>query len=118
MTRALRHTKAGAFAPAQCPFPRYPSHSSRDQYRVTMGKNIAENSGDQVSASRRAFAALLWRAFPSRSEHDLANKAAAVLDVSPRQVKNWLRCENSAAWHYVAAVMAIAGAEIVFRRAE
>lgn len=70
---------------------------------------------DQVAASRQFFAALLWRAFPSPSEHDLAQKAGRVLDVSPRQVQNWLRWEHSAAFHHVAKVMAIAGAEIVLR---
>lgn len=78
-------------------------------------KNLAENSSDHISASRRAFVAMLWRAFPSPSEHELAQKAARVLDVSPRQVQNWLRCENSAAWHHVSAVMMIAGAEVMFR---
>ena len=80
---------------------------------------ISSNSqSDHVSASRRAFAALLWRAFPSPSENEVALKAARVLDVSDRQVRNWLRCEHSAAWHYVAAVMAVAGAEIVFSKIE
>lgn len=74
--------------------------------------------GDHVEVARKAFAAMLWRAFPSVSEDELSKKAARVLDVSPRQVKNWLRCENSAAWPYVAAVMAVAGAEIVFRQVE
>lgn len=78
-------------------------------------KNPAGFASDHVKSSRKAFAALLWRAFPSPSEHDLAVKAAAALDVSPRQVKNWLRCEHSAAWHYVSAVMLIAGAELVFK---
>lgn len=78
-------------------------------------KILATSKGDTVSSSRKAFANLLWRAFPSPSEHDLANKAARVLDVSPRQVKNWLRCDNSAAVHYFFAVAAIAGAEMVFR---
>lgn len=81
-------------------------------------KNLAENEGDHISASRKAFAALLWRAFPSPSEHELTLKAARVLDVSPRQVKNWLRCENSAAVHHYFAVAAIAGAEVVFHRIE
>ena len=81
-------------------------------------KNLSENAGCQVSTARRAFAALLWRAFPSPSENEVANKAARVLDVTPRQVRNWLRCENSAAFHYVAAVMAVAGAEIVFQKVE
>lgn len=57
---------------------------------------------------------MLWRAFPSPSEHDLANKAARALDVSPRQVKNWLREEHDASLRYVTAVMMIAGAESVF----
>lgn len=90
------------------------SSSTREQYGDTCVKNLAHSDIDHVKASRKAFASLLWRAFPARSERELALKAASVLDVSPRQIKNWLRCENSAAWHYVAAVMAIAGAEIVF----
>lgn len=81
-------------------------------------KNLAHSSVDHAKASRRWFAALLWRAFPSPSERDLSHKAARVLDVSPRQVVNWLRCENDASLRYVLAVMAIAGAEIVFDRME
>lgn len=77
-------------------------------------KNLADTECDNISSSRKAFANMLWRAFPSPSEHELANKAARVLDVSPRQVTNWLRCENSAAIQYFFAVAAIAGAEIVF----
>lgn len=76
-------------------------------------KNLAKTEGDNISSARLAFANLLWRAFPSPSEHVLTTKAAKVLDVSPRQVKNWLRCENSAAIQYFFAVAGIAGAEIV-----
>lgn len=78
-------------------------------------KITAHSTGDRVSASRKLFATLLWKAFPSPSEHDLSLKAARALDVSPRQVKNWLRCEHSAAHHYFLAVAAIAGAELVFK---
>lgn len=77
-------------------------------------KDFANSTNDNVSSSRKAFANMLWRAFPSPSEHELANKAARVLDVSPRQVTNWLRCDNSAAIQYFFAVAVIAGAEIVF----
>jgi hypothetical protein len=70
------------------------------------------------SKSRRWFCDLLWRAFPSQSENDLANKAAPVLGVSARQVRNWLREENDASLKYVAAVLAVAGAEIVFKQIE
>jgi hypothetical protein len=81
---------------------KYPAHSS------------SARADDHKTASRRWFRDLLWRAFPSPSEGDLAIKAARVLDVSPRQVQNWLRCEHDAGLSYVTAVMAIAGAEVVF----
>lgn len=80
-------------------------------------KNLAGSASNPVAA-RRWFRNLLWRAFPSPSENDLAIKAAMVLDVSPRQVKNWLREENDASLRYVTAVLAIAGAEIIFGKIE
>lgn len=91
----------------------YPSSQSES----FAGKNLS-NSVDHSAASRRWFSNLLWRAFPSRSENDLANKAASVLDVSPRQVRNWLRGENDASLRYVTAVLAIAGAEMIFTKIE
>lgn len=66
-----------------------------------------------AEGSRRWFAALLWRAFPGPSEAAVAEKAARVLDVSPRQVRNWLRGEHCAALKYVAAVLAVAGVEVL-----
>jgi hypothetical protein len=81
------------------------------------GKNLS-NSVEHGGASRRWFRNLLWRAFPSRSENDLAVKAASVLDVSPRQVRNWLREENDASLRHVTAVMAVAGAEVLFTKIE
>jgi len=78
----------------------------------------AQSVNGDVYVSRKFFEALLWKAFPSPSAHALAHKAAPVLGVSPRQVMNWLSCEHSAALHYVFAVMAIAGAEIVFQKVE
>jgi len=95
-----------------------PVSSSQAKHKETALKNLARFHGDNIAPARKAFAALLWRAFPSPSERELAHKAARVLDVSPRQVKNWLRCENSAAIHYFFAVAAIAGAEVVFERVE
>lgn len=91
---------------------------TRDKHRSIPLKNFAESGLDHKLSARRTFAALLWKAFPGPSENDVAEKAARVLDVTPRQVRNWLRCENSAAWHYVSAVMLIAGAEIVFQKVE
>lgn len=90
------------------------SHVSapRLKHGVKAVKNPARNACDHEKLSRRWFAALLWRAFPSLSENELAHKAARVLDVSPRQVKNWLRCEHDASLKYVTAVAMIAGIEL------
>lgn len=88
-----------------------------DQHGATTVKNLA-GSALNPKAARRWFRNMLWRAFPSPSENDLAHKAAAVLDVSPRQVKNWLREENDASLRYVTAVLAIAGAEVIFGKIE
>jgi len=75
-----------------------------------------ERGDDHKMASRLWFRALLWQAFPSRSEAELAEKAGAVLGKSTRQVQNWLRLEHDAGLSVVTAVMAIAGAEVVFGR--
>lgn len=69
-------------------------------------------------AKRAWFRDLLWLAFPSDSENELAQKAARVLDRSPRQVNNWLRLEHDARLRDVLTVMAIAGAEVVIGRIE
>lgn len=93
-------------------------HHSRTEHGVTFVKNLAENvNGDHASASRRWFRALLWRAFPASSENELTHTATRALDVSPRQVKNWLRCENDASLRYVTAVAMIAGVELALGRA-
>lgn len=78
----------------------------------------ARRSEDHATMSRRWFAAMLWRAFPSASERDLSQKASRALDVSPRQVIHWLRCEHDASLRYVTAVLAIAGAEVVLGKVE
>ena len=83
---------------------------------VPGGKNPA--GIDATDAARRWFRDLLWRAFPARSENELAIRASAALGVSERQVKNWLRLEHDAGVRYVFAVLTIAGAEIVFRQVE
>lgn len=89
---------------------------ARDQNGASAVKNLADTANP--CAARRWFSNMLWRAFPSASENDLAHKAAEVLDVSPRQVKNWLREEHDASLRYVTAVLAIAGAEIIFGKIE
>jgi len=70
---------------------------------------------DRNTAYRMWFRDMLWRAFPADSDAARAEKAARVLDVSDRQVRNWLRCEHDPKLRYVMAVIAIAGAEVVFK---
>ncbi|WP_438939119.1 hypothetical protein [Cereibacter sphaeroides] len=100
------------------PFDRHEIASSSKTFSkgkdgaVTL-KNLA-HSDAHGRASRKRFARLLWRAFPATSERDLAAKAAPVLGVSERQVKNWLRCENDAALRHVVAVMTLACGEEIF----
>ncbi len=85
-----------------------------------MWKNPAQNArrgkfawSGHRTRSRKWFAGMLWRAFPAESERGVAQRAAPVLDVSERQVINWLRCDHDAALSYVTAVLVIAGAETV-----
>lgn len=75
-------------------------------------KNLSRSAG----APREWFRDLLWRAFPARSDADRAKQIHRALGVSQRQAQNWLRCENDAALRHVVAVLAIAGAEVVFCR--
>ncbi|WP_226782732.1 hypothetical protein [Oceaniglobus trochenteri] len=81
-----------------------------------MRKNLSQNhrradflDSRHKTRSRKAFAAMLWRAFPGDSEREVARIGAPVLGVSERQVINWLRCDNDAGVSYVFAVMALAG---------
>lgn len=88
---------------------------SQVQREVKSVKNPARNALDRETAYRMWFRDMLWRAFPAQSDNDRAERAARVLDVSERQVRNWLRCEHDPKLRYVMAVIAIAGAEVVFK---
>ena len=96
-----------------------PSNSTQFKDGAKMRKNLSQNvrrgdfcSGMHKSRSRKWFAALLRRAFPGASNREVAEMAAPVLNVSERQIVNWLKCENDAALSYVTAVMVLAGVEL------
>jgi len=81
-------------------------------------KHPSETRGPPEAApARRWFAALLWRAFPGRSENEVAERAALALGVTARQARNWLRCEHDASLRHVCAVMMLAGFELAMERA-
>lgn len=63
---------------------------------------------------RRWFADLLWRTFPGASMREKAQRAAPVLDLSPRQIENLMKMEHDAKLPTVLAVLALAGAECIF----
>ena len=94
-------------------------HNSTGLPEMNFRKSSSAHSAED--AEREWFASLLWRAFPeARSENDLAELAAEVLTsdkrpVTPRTVRNWLRCENSPHFRYVLRVIALVGAEAVFQ---
>ena len=71
-----------------------------------------QNVTHAVANPRRWFRDLLWAAFPARSEADLAARAAPVLDISDRQVRNYLRELHDPSLTITLKVLAIAGAEI------
>lgn len=77
----------------------------------TCAKNPARSAG--LERPREWFRDLLWAAFPGKSEREVSQRAAMALGVSQRQVQNWLRCEHDASLRHVAALMVIAGAEVV-----
>ena len=81
-------------------------------------KSLSNYNLSDAHGLRRWFSEMLWRAFPSASANELSLKAAQALDVTPRQVMNWLKCENDPKLRYVMAVITLAGAEIVFDRME
>ena len=75
----------------------------------------ANSTCDRETAYRMWFRDLLWKAFPSSSENELAYKASRVLDVSERQVRNWLRLEHDPKLKYIMPLLPIAGVEWVFK---
>jgi hypothetical protein len=62
---------------------------------------------------RRLFSRMLWQAFPSHSEHEVAEKAAPILGLSERHVRRLLQCDHSAKIEHFLAVAAIVGFEAV-----
>lgn len=92
-----------------------PISASHQNHGAFVMKSFANSNSDRSAGYRIWFRDLLWKAFPADSDADRAIKAAHVLDVSERQVRNWLRCEHDPKLRYVMAVIAIAGAEVVFK---
>lgn len=71
------------------------------------------------SAARARFAALLWRAFPGcRSERELCETAAMVLECSRSTVRNYVRQTHDAPLLTVFKVLLIAGFEAVLSDGE
>lgn len=90
---------------------------ARLQCVVVTWKNLAKSGADRTEA-RKCVSELLWIAFPSSSGHELCRKAASALGVHWRTVENWLQCNNDAPGSVVLRILAIAGAEIIFRKIE
>lgn len=81
-------------------------------------KNLTRNGIDVEEKAAKWFSDLLWNAFPADSEAQVAMKAAKALEVSEKQVRNWLRHSNSPAWKFVFKALIAEGVEIVAQKIE
>lgn len=63
------------------------------------------------SVGRELVARMLWAAFPGPSEHAVSERAAPVLDMSPKHIRRLLRQENSVNADVVVALIVLVGFE-------
>lgn len=61
--------------------------------------------------SRRDIKALLWSAFPAKSDHAVSQRAALILGVDPRTVRSWMEGRTQPSWTEVRMIGAYAGVE-------
>lgn len=86
---------------------------SQGECRGRAVKNPSESNHSWLDSDemRERFARMLWLAFPSPSENDLAQRAGPVLGVHPRTIKNYLRCTHEAGMGKFLIVAGIIGFE-------
>ena len=89
--------------------------------RISEASARAAGGGDlaPADAQRAWFADMLWRAFPAETMTGVSKIAAEELTAmgfpaSERQVRTWLRCEESARFELAMAVLSRVGPEQVF----
>ena len=70
-------------------------------------KSARTEANKQRHVSRDVAARALWAAFPARSENELCNRAAAVLDTSPDTIRRILRKETDARWSVLWPIIAM-----------
>lgn len=82
-------------------------------FTVKFPSETARSLGDWLTShrGRELWAELLKNAFPGRSENEIAEAAAPILDVTPRTVRNWLRGVHEPKIKHVVAVMLLVGLE-------
>ena len=88
---------------------------SQDQHGGKAMKFLAKSNVDFRQASRKEDSRKLQMAFSGHTQDAIAQKAARALDVSPRQIIYWMKCENDmpswavkAVEHYLRRVETIA----------
>lgn len=82
-------------------------------------ENPAKSNIDFREASRREDARRLERAFPGRSQQEIALKASRTLGMSPRQIVYWLQLEHDMpSWAVKAIEFYLGGVDRVARRIE
>lgn len=86
------------------------SSSTKQHYGAILSKVLSPNAGARPHR-RSLFVRLLWVAFPSRSEKELAERAHKALGVSQRQVENWLAGVNDGKASHLTDLIFIVGVE-------
>lgn len=72
-----------------------------------MPRSSARTFREHRLISRDVAARAVLTAFPSRSEHETVNRAAAVLQTSPDTIRRILRKETDAKWSLVWPILAM-----------
>lgn len=99
------------------PIPTYSLHTPHNRSRqagpsAACAKEVADNSWRNFlrgDISARTMSALMWTAFPGRSAEQVAEKAARVLGLSPRQCRNIVDGNSGTNAKYAFALVALIG---------
>lgn len=95
------------------------THRPLRQYGAIAVSNPAKSNADFREASRREDAQRLERAFPGRSQQEIALKASRALGMSPRQIIYYLHLEHDMpSWLVKAIEHYLGGVDRVARRIE
>jgi hypothetical protein len=72
-------------------------------------KSVAASEFRCPDTTTRRINALLWAAFPARSQHAVSQRAALVLGKDPRTIRSWMEGRTKPDWTEVGIIAGYAG---------